>query len=168
MYRKTQNKRELGRFRHNVEVSLEYARFAREDEQTGLLLRNAGKYRQSMYFTLQAMEKYVRAKVFSMLDAKNPYFRQEHRDHALKEAVEALIKVFSGDERLRNQVIQQINDYVLGDTKYEYLHNDLRYPKYSPKFNSYSCLDVTETDCELLLNKLDSLKKYLDGLDRLR
>ncbi|MFM7885932.1 MAG: hypothetical protein ACKPCM_04410 [Pseudanabaena sp.] len=64
----------IGQINHNVNVSSEYNRLAREDERIGLILKNKGEYRHSIYFFIQAMEKYVRAKTFSIVDAKNPYF----------------------------------------------------------------------------------------------
>ena len=168
MYNSHCRRRELGKFRHNIDVTAEFLRIAREDEQTGIILKNAGRYRQSMYFILQAMEKYVRAKIFSMVDARNQYLRQEQRNHVLQGAVEDLIRIYSGDEHIRLQITQQLRDYVLGDIKFEYLHNDLRYPHYSSRFSSYSCFEVNEADCELLIHKLAVLKKFLDGLDRFR
>ena len=84
MYNSQRGRRELGKFRHNIDVAAEFFRMAREDEQTGNILLNAGRYRQSMYFILQAMEKYVRSKIFSIVDARNQYFRQKQRDHVLQ------------------------------------------------------------------------------------
>lgn len=167
MYR-AKTKKELGIFKHNVEPSVEFTLLAEEDERTGAMLKDASRYRPSMYFILQAMEKYVRAKIFSMVDARNEYFRREQRTHALQEAVQDLINIFSPDEHLRRQIMQQLHDYVLGDIKYEYLHNDLRYPKYSGRYNSYSSLQVSRQHCDLLFEKLRLLKVFLEGLDRLR
>ncbi len=79
-----------------------------------------------------------------------------------------LINIFSSDENVKHQIMQQLHDYVLGDVKYEYLHNDLRYPKYSGRHNSYSSLQVSRQHCDLLVEKLRLLKIFLDGLDRLR
>lgn len=50
---------------HNIDASSEYNRLAREDERVGLILKDRGEYRHSIYFLIQAMEKYVRAKTKS-------------------------------------------------------------------------------------------------------
>jgi HEPN domain-containing protein len=77
---------QIGRFRRRVDVSIEYARLAREDEQAANLLADASHYRQAVYFVLQAMEKHLRAKIFTLVDPTNEYFRQANRNHSVEDA----------------------------------------------------------------------------------
>jgi len=158
----------IGRPNHNVEVSYEYSRLADDDERVGLMLKNAGEYRHSIYFLIQAMEKYVRAKTFSIVDAKNPYFRQRERNHSVEEALAFLVEVIHGSPVVRDQINKQLRDYVLGDIRFGHLHNNLRYPFYSERHNSYSCLDVGKSDSELIAQKLQALKSFLAGIDRFK
>ena len=158
----------IGRLTHNVEAAFEYRRLAAEDERVGLALRQAGEYRHSIYFLVQAMEKYVRAKTFSIVDARNAYFRERERSHSVEAALEFLVEVINGNETVRDQIKKQLRDYVLGNIRFNLLHNDLRYPFYSERFNSYSTLHVNERDNEVVVQKLNSLKTFLEGIDRFK
>ena len=158
----------LGKLNHNVSVSYEYDKLAQEDERVGLLLRDAGKYRHSIYFLIHAMEKYVRAKTFSIVDARNSYFRERERNHSVEAALEFLIEVINGNPLIRDQIKKQLREHVLGDIRFNLLHNNLRYPFYSERYNSYSCLEVTRTDNELIIQKLNALKGFLAGIDRFK
>lgn len=158
----------IGRFNHDVDASAEYFRLAQEDERISLLLRDAGCHRASIYFVLQAMEKYVRSKVFSIVDPRNEYFRNRHRNHSVEEAVEFLVEVVSGDSVIRDQVKKQLYEHVLGDIRYNRLHNDLRYPVYFERSNSYSCLELGLQDNDQAVMKLKTLKSFIADIDRFR
>jgi len=151
----------IGKFRHNIDASSEYFSLAAEDEQAALILKDAGKYRQSSYFIVQAMEKYLRAKIFSFVNPNNGTFREMNRNHSVEEAANLFIEIVSPHARIKEQVRDQLNRYVLEDIKFNHLHNNLRYPFYSDRYDSYSCLDVTRQDVELLLQKLNFLKNFL-------
>lgn len=158
----------IGRFRRNVVVATEFLQLAQEDEEIGRLLNDRGKYRHAMYFLLQAMEKYVRAKIFTIVDGKNAYFRNKHRDHSIEEAIDFFVEIVSLNEDIRRQVREQLDRYVLAGVNFGLLHNDLRYPFYSERFNSYSCLEVTKQDAESLMQRLHFLKRFLQDVDRVR
>jgi hypothetical protein len=158
----------IGRVRRNVDIASEYFRLAQEDEQIGLLLKDTGKYRHSLYFVIQAMEKYVRSKIFAIIDAKNSYFREKNRNHSIEDAIDFFVEIVSMDSYIRKQVREQLDKYVLDGIKFNLLHNDLRYPFYSERFNSYSSLDVTKEDTETVLQRLNFLKKFLQDVDRFR
>jgi HEPN domain-containing protein len=158
----------IGRFRRNIEVASEFLQLAQGDEQVGLLLNESGKHRHAMYFLLQAMEKYVRAKIFTLVDGKNAYFRNRHRDHSIEEALEFFVEIVSLNDDVRKQVREQLDRYVLAGVNFGVLHNDLRYPFYSERFNSYSCLEVTKQDAESLIQRLNFLKRFLQDVDRFR
>ncbi len=158
----------IGKISHNVEAAVEYGRLAREDESAGISLKERGAHRHSIYFLIQAMEKYVRAKTFSIVDARNPYFRERERTHSVEAALDFLIEVINGNQIVRDQIKKQLRDHVLGDIRFNLLHNNLRYPFYSERFNSYSSLEFSERDSDLILQKLNSLKIFLEGIDRFK
>lgn len=113
------------------------------------------------------MEKYIRAKIFSLVRADVKYFRDENRNHSLDSAIDFLIKVISSDPIIQQQVSKQLAEYVLVDTKYNHLHNNLRYPAYFSKSDSYSMLDVSREDYQMLFNRLSSLKHFLNDINKL-
>ena len=158
----------IGKFRHNIDASSEYFSLAAEDENAALILKDAGKYRQSSYFIVQAMEKYLRAKIFSFVNPKNEIFREMNRNHSVEEAANFFIEIVSPQARVKEQVREQLNRYVLEDIKFNHLHNNLRYPYYSERYNSYSCLDITQKDVELLIQKLNFLKNFLKDIDLIK
>ena len=158
----------VGRLRHNIDVSSEYFSLAAEDEKAALVLKDAGIYRQSSYLIVQAMEKYLRGKIFSYVNPRNQAFRDMNRNHSVEEAAKLFIEIISPETRVKEQVQEQLNRYVLEDIRFNTLHNNLRYPFYSERYNSFSCLDVTEEDVELLIQKLSFLKNFLRDIDLIR
>ena len=156
----------IGKIKHNVDASFEYNRLAREDENVGLMLKDNGEYRHSIYFLIQAMEKYVRAKIFSIVDAKKSYFRERERNHSVEAALEFLVEVISGNPLVKEQIKKQLHAYVIGDIKFNILHNNLRYPFYSERYKSYSSLEVSKIDNEVIAQKLNALKAFLAEIDR--
>lgn len=156
----------VGRFRHQVDVAGEFGRLAREDEAAAGLLAHSGAYRQAVYFLVQAMEKQVRAKIFSLVNPKLPYFRERNRTHSLEDAVAFLIEIVSHSETVRRQVKDQLHAHVLGEVRYHHLHNNVRYPVYFEKYDAYSVLEVGEGDYVSLRERLSSLKQFLKDLHR--
>jgi HEPN domain-containing protein len=136
----------LGSLRHNIDVSAEFSPLSREDEAVAASLASVGHHRQACYFVVQAMEKAIRAKIFSLVNASIEYFRDKNRSHSLDSAVEFLIEIVSTNPTVREQVSRQLNQAVLGDTRYGALHNDLRYPVYFKRNNSHSVLTVSASD----------------------
>lgn len=114
------------------------------------------------------MEKYVRAKTFSIVDARKSYFRERERNHSVEAALDFLVEVINGNAFIREQIKKQLHDYVLGDIRFNLLHNNLRYPFYSERYNSYSSLEVTKSDNEVIAQKLNALKAFLAGIDKFK
>lgn len=159
--------KKLGKIQHNIDASFEYEMLANGDEKAANSLRENGLYRQAIYFYIQAMEKQVRSKIFTLVSANIPYFREMNRHHSLEKAIEFLLHIISTDEGLKEQIRYQIHERTLGGIEFQKLHNNLRYPFYSHKYDSYSVVEYTKEDCEFIHNGLVSLKNYLSQLNRI-
>lgn len=157
----------IGNVRHKINVSNEYEVLAKKDEEVALYLKKIKEYRHSMYFFVQAMEKNIRSKIFTLVNPNLEYFRKKNQNHSIDNAVEFLIEIISPDKNIQQQIKNQLNKYVLQDINFRQLHNNLRYPFYSLKYNSYSCVDFNQEDCEVIEKKLNELKNYLNQLQRL-
>jgi HEPN domain-containing protein len=156
----------IGNFNHKINVSTEFYQLSIEDESSANLLAKENKFRQACYFIIQAMEKAIRSKIFILVNPNIEYFRNRNRTHSIDSAIEFLIEIISNDKIIQNQVSKQLNFYVLGNTKYEYLHNNLRYPSYFKKYDSYSILNVGLKDFKELNKRLQLLRKFLNDLDK--
>jgi len=159
----------IGKPEHRLKnLSATYAGLAMEDEAAGRTLMNAQSYRQAIYFFIQSMEKYVRYGIFSVVDAHQEYFRERARTHNLDELLEFLVEISSDDTRIREQVQHQLDDVVLEGVRFGMLHNNIRYPWYSKKYNSYSLLQVTAKDAMEVEAKVTKLKAFLADFHKLR
>lgn len=156
----------IGKFRHKINVSSEFLKLSKGDEVSANILAEKGQLPQACYLLIQAMEKAIRAKIFSLVNPNIEYFRERNRTHSLESAVEFLIEIISTDSIVREQVSKQLNIHVLGNTKYGLLHNNLRYPAYFKKYDSYSIIEVEKVDFEILNNRLMLLRKFLDDLHK--
>ena len=67
----------IGRFRHKVKVSVEYANTSKSDEAAAQALAQSGHYRQACYFLIQAIEKAIRSKIFTLVNPNLEYFREK-------------------------------------------------------------------------------------------
>lgn len=156
----------IGKFRHEINVSSEFDQLSRDDEAAADSLAERGQLRQACYFIIQAMEKAIRAKIFTLVNPNIEYFRGRNRTHSLESAVEFLIEIISTDKIIQEQVSLQLNSHVLGNTKYGHLHNNLRYPVYFKRRDSYSTLDVEADDFKKLRSRLQLLRKFLNDLHK--
>ena len=88
--------------------------------------------------------------------------------HSLDESLNLLFKICTGndDESLFNQLNAQLKNQVFRDTNFSLLHNKVRYPIFSPKYQNYSYLELSARDCAELQNMLTLLKKYLEDISR--
>lgn len=154
----------LGKPRHGIDVSHELLKIANEDELAGDTLADAGLYRNATYFYIQSMEKRVRSRAFELIDPKNPHWRISNQHHDLYTSVSFLVQVLGMDTLIAKQVNDMINKYVIDDINFRVLHNSLRYPYFSEKFQSYSCVDYSENDCNEIRKKLAFLKNLLRDL----
>ena len=157
----------IGRITRDVDVSSTYLELAKEDEYAAQMLKFNKMYKQATYLYIQAMEKQIRAKIFTLVNPNLEYYRDRNRDHSLDKAIDFLLEIISTDENVRSQIRNQMNRFVLGDVKYNQLHNNLRYPFYSKRYNYYSVLCIAEEDCINIEENLQSLKKYLKDLSRI-
>ena len=156
----------IGKFRHQIDASAELDWLSKEDERAAEALAHSGYYRQACYHIVQAMEKAVRAKIFTLVNPNLEYFRDRNRTHSLDAVLQFLIEIISADQIVQEQVSGQLRTHVLGDTKYGQLHNNLRYPTYFRKYDSYSMLDVQPEDYETLKARLNALRIFLRDLHR--
>jgi hypothetical protein len=154
----------IGTMRHNINVSEEYYQLAKKDEEVAKLLKENKQYRHAMYFFIQSMEKYIRSRIFILVNPNIEYFREKNKHHSINEAVEFLVEIVSSDPAIQKQIKQQLSDFVFQNINFQNLHNNLRYPFYFHKRKSYVSLDFKQKDCEIIEQKLDSLKNYLSGL----
>ena len=141
---------------------------AASDEAAGVVLNDAGVYQQATYFFVQAMEKYVRREIFRRVNATTDWFRNKTITHELEDLIDFLIEILSTNDAVRAQIKKQLYDHVLGGVRFARLHNNLRYPFYSSRYNNYSRLVVEKTDAALALEKLSRLKKFLDDLHKIQ
>lgn len=156
----------IGTFRHQVDVASEFTKLSKEDEAAAAALAQSNYFRQACYFLIQAMEKSIRAKIFTLVNPNLEYFRNRNRSHSLDAAVEFLVEIISTEKVVQEQVYKQLSTYVLGNTKYNHLHNNLRYPTYFDRFDAYSTLDIDYKDYETLKKRLQSLRLFLVDLHR--
>lgn len=155
---------QIGKFRHKVNVAVEFSKLSIEDENSAKILASNGQFRHACYLIIQAMEKSIRAKIFTLVNPNIEYFRNRNRTHSLDSAIEFLIEIVSADKVVQAQISDQLNVHVLGNTKYGHLHNNLRYPSYFNKYDSYSVLNVELNDFEVLKKRLDLLRRFLNDL----
>jgi len=95
------------------------------------------------------MEKHVRFKIFTLVNADVEYFRNRTRTHCLDDLLNFLVEIVSGNQLIQEQVRNQLNSFVLEGVRFGKLHNDLQYPFYLEKSNPYAMLQIDKNDAEL-------------------
>lgn len=158
----------IGTINREVDISYEYYNLALEDEKVAILLKNKGEYRHSIYFFIQAMEKYIKSKIFTLVNPNLEYYINKNKHHSLDDSIEFLIEVISPDENIRNQVKLYFNKYVFKDLSFRNLHNNLRYPFYDRSRGYYNIIKFDIEDCRYIEEMLENLKKYLKDLNRIK
>lgn len=158
---------EIGHFRELSDVSTEYALWARADEAAANALAEAGLYRHAVYFVVQAIEKHLRAKIFSVASPLNEAVRQANRNHSVEEAAAFLVATFDYDGRLCRLIQEQFDKCLLRGVRFNLLHNDLRYPAYLDRVGGFASLDVSERDLLQMFERLDWLKEFMKEVDLL-
>jgi len=156
----------IGKLIHKITVANQFKMIAKEEELSAEILADNSQYRQACYLLVQSMEKYIRAKIFTLVNPNLEYFRKRNLSHSLDSAVDFLIEIISNDKVVQEQISTQIRNYVLNGDSYRFLHNNLRYPAYFERFNSYSILEVKEKDYNILKKSLESLKVFINDLDK--
>ena len=158
----------IGTINREVDISYEYYNLALEDEKVAILLKNKGEYRHSIYFFIQAMEKYIKSKIFTLVNPNLEYYINKNKHHSLDYSIEFLIEVISPDENIRNQVKSYFNEYVFKGLSFRNLHNNLRYPFYDRSRGYYNIIKFDIEDCKYIEEMLENLKKYLKDLNRIK
>lgn len=159
----------IGRREYNVtDVSAEYRTLAESDEKVGQLLIGQGQYRHGIYFLIQAMEKYMRSTIFGLVNPNTDYFRQRTLTHNLDNLLAFLREIVCSNSELREQVRLQMQNHVLGGIKVGALHNDLRYPNFDERHRYYSLLSVSRQDADITLERLQTLKRFLNDIHQLK
>jgi hypothetical protein len=153
----------LGFIQKTADVVAEYQQLAKEDERAGVCLLEAGLYRHSMYFFLQAMEKLLRAKVFTRVNPHLSFFRESQRNHLIDKTVEFLLQVYGTDEQTLAHLKGELDQHLLPGL--QSLNNNLRYPFYLENWDSYVVQSVRQRDAEALYNRLCWLKGFLQDID---
>jgi HEPN domain-containing protein len=149
------------------DVTFQYRALAEEDERVGRQLLEQGAYRQAAYLIVQAMEKYVRVRIFAVINPTFPLYQRRTRTHDLDDLLDFLLEIVVSED-IREQVRSQLKDHVLGGVRFNELHNDLRYPIWLSKRRSYASLQIDRAAAETVVKRLEALKQFLAGLDRLR
>ena len=144
----------------------EYLKLAKEDENVAFILKETKQYKHSIYFFIQAMEKYIRAKIFSKLSPENEYFRDLNKHHSIETSGAFLLDIYCIDSNTKKHIKSMFDSMVFGDIHFNKLHNNLRYPFFNPHKKSFFSSNYGKEDCELIEIKLENLKKFLDGLDK--
>ena len=153
-----------------------YFALAEDDEQAACQLKDAGHFRQSMYFAIQAMEKYLRYAIFSEISGNDAgesgvTYRERTWTHELDTLIGILLEVYTeriGDDRVSEQIREQFDRLVLEGTRFGQLHNDVRYPRYSTRHSDYTLVEYDGTDVASLLRKLERLKRFVTDFRRWR
>ena len=159
----------IGQLNYDIrDIAEEYHRLAMEDEEVGRLLLANRRYRHAVYCFVRAMEKHVRYKIFTLVNADHEYFRERTRTHNLDDLLSFLVEIVSGNSLIQEQFRMQLNHFVLEGVRFGKLHNDLRYPIRVEKSNSFAILQIDRQDAELALQKLEKLKVFLQDIDRLK
>jgi HEPN domain-containing protein len=82
----------IGKTTKCVDIPTEFLNYAEEDERVARMLLIESRYRHCVYFALQAMEKYLRARLFRLVD---PYDREvinANRHHLIEVTIAELVK----------------------------------------------------------------------------
>lgn len=151
----------------NNDIATEYLMMAQTDERTADLLYRNHLSNQSVYFYIQAMEKYLKHYICKKINVLNTYFAEELRSvgHSLDAAVDFYINIMSGNnEALRCQLMTQIKNNIFGNIKFSVVYNATRYPYYSNRTSSYRITRMTDDDCQILHKMCQQLKDFLEQM----
>lgn len=156
----------------NMEVAENYLQTAKADEKAASILAHQRLYNQSAYFYIQAMEKYIKNHIAKKINVLNKFFAEEIRKtmgHSLNKSLELLLKVYTGDNKiLFEQMNRQLQQNVLRNVNFRILNNSLRYPIFDENHDDYTVIKLSKYDCDTLKQILDTLKNYLNDLNRVK
>lgn len=148
------------------DMSEEFAIIAKQDEKAAALLCKQGLYNQSVYYYIQAMEKFIKSFICKKIDITNDYYANKLRQlgHSLDSAIDFFIEIVSGnDNNLRIQVSDQLKNGVLKGIHFSTVYNAARYPYY--KNGNYRITEMSRNDCLQLRDIYDMLKTYINSIN---
>lgn len=152
------------------DIASEYLLMAKTDEHAADLLWKNQLYNQSVYFYIQAMEKYLKHYICKKINVLNTYFAEELRlvGHSLDDAADLYINIMSGNnEALQCQLMTQIKNNIFSNIKFSIVYNAARYPYYNRHTSSYRITKMEDKDCQMLHKMCQSLKDYLEQMHTL-
>ena len=79
----------------------------------------------------------------------------------MEELLASLIEITTPDENTRTHVSELLHKRVLGGHRFQRLHNDLRYPFYTPRDDWHCMLELEESHATYSFELLDRLKSFL-------
>jgi len=106
----------------------------------------------------------LRSKIFSKVNGDLEYYRERNRSHNISDGIDLLIDITGFDELTKKGLKEQLNNKILETDIISRLNNNLRYPSYSKKFESYSLLVISEKDINRLLVMIKNLESYLERM----
>lgn len=152
----------IGKLRHNINLAEEYQKLSTADELSADILASHERFEQACYLLLQAMEKSLRAKIFTKINPNHKYFIDMNRSHSIEDAIRLFTDIVAGGDDIKKiQINQQLDNYVIKKTIYNHLHNNLRYPYFNNRHESFSRLTVVKDDFDELKKRLIWLKIFL-------
>ena len=146
------------------DLSKKYKQLYKKDLESANVLIENGLYNQAAYFLIQTIEKMLRSKIFSKVNGDIEYYREKNRSHNISDGIEFLVDVTGFDDLAKEDLKNQLNNTVLETEIISRLNNNLRYPIYSKKYESYSLLILTVKDTDRLLLMVNKLESYLEGM----
>lgn len=154
----------IGTFEPVHNLSDEYGLIAQHDERVAEALIASGEFRHAAYLLIQAIEKYLRSKIFSIVDGRNTYFRDQNRNHSVEEAADFLVQVVSSNAEVQKQIRSQLDRFVFQGVRFNHLHNNLRYPFFSDRSQGFVLLKVNAEDIESIQSRLRWVKQFLKSV----
>lgn len=147
-----------------INISDYYLKKAELDKKAGKVLAEQGLYSQAIYFELQYMEKFIKSEISKKINIENRYTHELVNKHSIKELIFFLIDIIVVNDTFNKQLKFQIEE-ILGKIDYNKLHNNLRYPYYSPKNKMFIHVEYNKEDYEKIVDEnFEQLKNYVSNL----
>jgi hypothetical protein len=164
-----QGRRFIGKRRREVDsLEKEYRLLAEEDEVVGRFLLSSGHYKHAVYWFVQAMEKFICSKVYQIGQDDDKELREGTKDHRMDKLLELFVeRCTPRDDTVREHVLQQLSEHVLGGIMFGGLHNSLRYPEFDRAGKSFTIREVNADDANFAYDKLQTLKEFLQQMHKL-
>lgn len=139
----------------------------RTNIENALLRKQAGRYLESIDYTLTAMKELIDEN-FNIRNELviSYYFKQDYKNDSFQLILQDIVKTYIKEEPVRKQVNSQLYQFFLKEIIP--LENFWKSDSYRSviRNNRYSTEYVNEKDCELLAKKLVWLELFLTNLSR--